>query len=96
MWCTSQEFLDLGVGDWEEHAILLFNYFSYIDRNNPGTDVSPNYRICITHSRTHSTHALTLLTHSLYSLTHSLTHSLSHSLTHSRYVPLFVVSVSFW
>jgi len=34
MWCSSQQFLDLGVGDWEEHAILLYNYFSYIDRNN--------------------------------------------------------------
>jgi coiled-coil and C2 domain-containing protein 2A len=31
IWCTSQEFLDLGGGDYEEHAILLCNYFNYID-----------------------------------------------------------------
>jgi coiled-coil and C2 domain-containing protein 2A len=28
---TCQEFLDLGGGDYEEHAILLANYFIYID-----------------------------------------------------------------
>jgi coiled-coil and C2 domain-containing protein 2A len=28
---TCQEFLDLGAGDYEEHAILLANYFQYID-----------------------------------------------------------------
>ena len=32
MWCTSQEFLDLCCGDYEEHAILLCNYFNYIDQ----------------------------------------------------------------
>ena len=31
MYCTSQQFLDLGYGDYEEHAILLCNYFNYID-----------------------------------------------------------------
>ena len=36
LFCTSQEFLDLGAGDYEEHAILLANYFNYIDRiQNP-------------------------------------------------------------
>ena len=30
--CTSQEFLDLGMGDDEEHAILLCNFFNYIDQ----------------------------------------------------------------
>ena len=25
--CTTDEFLELGGGDWEEHAILLCNYF---------------------------------------------------------------------
>ena len=30
--CLSQEFLDLGMGDSEEHAILLCNMFNYIDR----------------------------------------------------------------
>lgn len=33
LWCTSQEFLDLGAGDVEEHAILLCNYFNYIDKS---------------------------------------------------------------
>jgi coiled-coil and C2 domain-containing protein 2A len=32
LWCTSQEFLDLGAGDVEEHAILLCNYFNFIDQ----------------------------------------------------------------
>ena len=31
--CLSQEFLDLNQGDDEEHAILLCNYFNYIDRS---------------------------------------------------------------
>ena len=31
MWCTSQEFIDFNGGDYEEHAILLCNYFNYID-----------------------------------------------------------------
>ena len=26
VWCTSQEFLDIGAGDWEEHGILLHNF----------------------------------------------------------------------
>lgn len=32
VYCTSQEFLDLCGGGYEEHAILLCNYFNYIDR----------------------------------------------------------------
>jgi len=32
LFCTSQEFFDLGAGDYEEHAILLANYFMYIDK----------------------------------------------------------------
>lgn len=31
--CTCQEFLDLGQGDSEEHAMLLCNYFNFIDRD---------------------------------------------------------------
>jgi hypothetical protein len=31
IWCTSQEFIDFNGGDYEEHAILLCNYFNYID-----------------------------------------------------------------
>ena len=34
MTCLSQEFLDLGMGDSEEHAILLCNFFNYIDRRS--------------------------------------------------------------
>lgn len=34
---TCQEFLDLGGGDYEEHAILLANFFIHIDeKNSPG------------------------------------------------------------
>jgi coiled-coil and C2 domain-containing protein 2A len=37
MFSTCQEFLDLGGGDYEEHAILLCNYFKHIDNlQNPG------------------------------------------------------------
>lgn len=37
IFCTSQEFLDFGAGDYEEHAILLCNFFNYIDeRLNEG------------------------------------------------------------
>jgi len=32
LFSTSQEFFDLGGGDYEEHAILLANYFMYIDQ----------------------------------------------------------------
>ena len=31
LWCTSKTFLDIQAGDWEEHAILLCNFFNYID-----------------------------------------------------------------
>ena len=31
LWTTTQEFFDLGGGDYEEHAIVLANYFMYID-----------------------------------------------------------------
>ena len=30
-WCSVPSFLNLGFGDWEEHAILLGNYFLYQD-----------------------------------------------------------------
>jgi coiled-coil and C2 domain-containing protein 2A len=29
VWCTSPEFLRLGSGDWEEHAVLLANYLKH-------------------------------------------------------------------
>ncbi len=28
IWCTSKELMALSAGDWEEHAILLANYFA--------------------------------------------------------------------
>ena len=31
LFCTSQEFLDICAGDWEEHAILLRNYLEHLD-----------------------------------------------------------------
>mgnify|MGYP000583504502 CR=1 FL=1 len=33
LWCTSQEFVDLGYGDWEEHAVLLANYFMWLSED---------------------------------------------------------------
>lgn len=40
LYCTPQQFLDIGEGDFEEHAILLCNYFKYIDaaRKAKGVD----------------------------------------------------------
>lgn len=43
MWCTSQQFLDLSAGDWEEHAILLCNYFTWIDKDKESTNRSDDY-----------------------------------------------------
>jgi hypothetical protein len=31
-WCYDDQFFSLGFGDYEEHAILLCNYFNYIDK----------------------------------------------------------------
>ena len=28
VWCNSKEFITLAAGDWEEHAILLNNYYT--------------------------------------------------------------------
>jgi len=30
VWCTSNEFIDIMAGDWEEHAALLCNFFNHI------------------------------------------------------------------
>lgn len=35
IWSNSQEFFDLCFGDYEEHAVLLCNYFKWIDRDKP-------------------------------------------------------------
>lgn len=37
MWCTCQQFLDLRAGDHEEHAILLCNYFNWLDFEKKNT-----------------------------------------------------------
>ncbi|EQC33429.1 hypothetical protein SDRG_08944 [Saprolegnia diclina VS20] len=31
VWAATQDFLDTQVGDWEEHAVLLANYFNWAD-----------------------------------------------------------------
>lgn len=46
LWCTSKTFLDIGCGDYEEHAILLCNYFNFIDGKRG--EVSPStFMSCI-------------------------------------------------
>ncbi|EEY68774.1 uncharacterized protein PITG_19155 [Phytophthora infestans T30-4] len=35
VWSTAQEFLNMGAGDHEEHAVLLANYFMWYDRHRP-------------------------------------------------------------
>lgn len=34
LWSTTQQFLDIKAGDWEEHAVLLRNYFEWQDRKS--------------------------------------------------------------
>jgi coiled-coil and C2 domain-containing protein 2A len=48
LWLNSQEFLDVGASDWEEHAILLANYFAAID----------TYRMQSTHFKAIETYCL--------------------------------------
>ena len=33
MWTTCNEFIEMGAGDWEEHAILLANYLLWMESN---------------------------------------------------------------
>jgi coiled-coil and C2 domain-containing protein 2A len=33
-WMTDEQFLSLGFGDYEEHAVLLCNYFNYVDQKS--------------------------------------------------------------
>ena len=40
VWCTSSEFLELGAGDWEEHAILLCNFFNHLDQSRGSAHTS--------------------------------------------------------
>ncbi|CAM9309130.1 unnamed protein product [Chrysoparadoxa australica] len=40
MWCTSQQFLDILGGDWEEHSILLHNYIAYLARKSQASKSS--------------------------------------------------------
>ncbi len=37
VWATTQECLDVLAGDWEEHAIMLANFFSFLDREAGGS-----------------------------------------------------------
>ena len=39
-WTTDNQFLTLGFGDYEEHAVLLCNYFNYIDQKQNSGCVS--------------------------------------------------------
>lgn len=32
LWCTNQQFWEIGAGDEEEHATMLFNYLYYLVR----------------------------------------------------------------
>ncbi|CAD7928568.1 unnamed protein product [Amoebophrya sp. A120] len=43
LWCTSKTFLDISCGDYEEHAILLCNYFNYIDAKRG--EVDPGHQV---------------------------------------------------
>jgi len=36
LWGTSKQLLDISCGDWEEHCILLCNFFNYIDVEDRG------------------------------------------------------------
>ena len=43
IWATCQEFLDVQAGGHEEHAVLLCNYFMYIDQQLGKTETIKNY-----------------------------------------------------
>lgn len=47
VWCTSQEFLDIGAGDWEEHGILLHNFMWWLQLHakSPADDPSNLYLV---------------------------------------------------
>lgn len=45
IFCNSQQFLDLKGGDFEEHSILLCNYFNYLDEVNKKSDIIKNYLV---------------------------------------------------
>jgi len=36
LWCTAKQFLDIGAGDEEEHAVLLYNYLYYLSMRERG------------------------------------------------------------
>ncbi|GBG28149.1 Coiled-coil and C2 domain-containing protein 2A [Hondaea fermentalgiana] len=38
VWSTSQQFLDISAGDWEEHAILLCNYLAWLFSDRPSVE----------------------------------------------------------
>ena len=40
MWSTSDQFLELCAGDWEEHAVLLRNFFSFLDQKSGAANES--------------------------------------------------------
>jgi hypothetical protein len=40
LWCTMKQTLDIGAGDEEEHAVMLFNLLTALSRD-PGTDTAP-------------------------------------------------------
>jgi hypothetical protein len=49
LWCTNQQFWEIGAGDEEEHAITLYNYFRYFknmdsrsDKNNDNNNNNNN------------------------------------------------------
>jgi coiled-coil and C2 domain-containing protein 2A len=38
LWCTTNQFWEIGAGDEEEHATLLYNYLYYLSSKNPRLD----------------------------------------------------------
>jgi len=46
LWATCQEFLDVQAGGHEEHAVLLCNYFMYIDQQLGKTDIKNYLLLC--------------------------------------------------
>lgn len=42
LWCTNQQFWEIGAGDEEEHAIMLYNYFRYFKNYDSKVDAGNN------------------------------------------------------
>lgn len=56
IWCTSKDFMALQGGDWEEHAILLNNYFTWYDANMADSGAKHHNYVALGEGSVQTTH----------------------------------------